>query len=158
MNRNRQLQICNTAASAYNAGLVLMVQLGWRLWRHVGREEFPAYHRAWWFGVGGIQPILWPGVGIHALGSVAQLRWRSPAVPKKLPWVILGLQVISGALTATWWGAQQARMDHIHASDGSLTPQYRRLMATHWLRVGLIMAAAACQAWMASRTIEGREA
>jgi len=30
-----------------------MAHLGWRLWRHVGRAEFPAYHRAWWFGARG---------------------------------------------------------------------------------------------------------
>jgi hypothetical protein len=122
LNAQKQLQLVNVAAASYNVGLVLMAHLGWRLWRHVGREEFSAYHRAWWFGCRGLQPILWPGVAAHALGSVAQLRRRPQPVPRWLPAAVLALQLGSGALTGAWWGRQQARMTQVRRADGSLDP------------------------------------
>ncbi len=153
MDARKNTQLINVAASSYNVGLVLMAHLGWRLWRHVGREEFPAFHRAWWFGAGGLQPILWPGVLVHALGSIAQLGSRSRPAPAWMAWAVLGLQAGSGALTGAWWGRQQAHMEHVRREDGSLDPHYEWLITTHWLRVVLITAAAAGQVAIAARVL-----
>jgi hypothetical protein len=153
MVHEKQLQLINVTAASYNVGLVMMVHFGWRLWLHVGREDFPAYHRAWWFGAGGLQPILWPGVAAHALGSVAQLRHRPEVVPRWLPVTVLGLQLGSGLLTGLWWGRAQAGTSQVRLVDGSSDPRFERLLASHWLRVALISAAAVGQYAIASRTL-----
>lgn len=153
MDRRKHLQLVNMTAASYNVGLVMMVHFGWRLWRHVGREDFPNYHRAWWFGRGGLQPILWPGVAIHALGSIAQFRDRPETLPRWLPTTVLGLQLASGALTGLWWGREQAATSQVRLVDGSPDPQYEQLLASHWLRVALITAAAAGQYAIAARSL-----
>ena len=153
MNIRAQLQLANASISAYNLGLVLMVQLGWRLWRHVDAEHFPAYHRAWWFGRGGIQPVLWPGVALQGIGSLAQVRWRPAGVPRWMPVAVLALLAANGVLTAGWWGRQQARLEQVRQPGGDLTEDYLRLMRTHWGRVAIIGLAAAVQYLMATRSI-----
>lgn len=153
MNLRTQLQLANTATSAYNVGLVLMTDMGWRLWRHVGREEFPAYHQAWWFGRHGLQPILWPGVGLNAVGALAQLRWRPQTVPRWMPASILVLLATNGLVTAIWWGRQQGQLEQAREPDGSLTRDYERLINTHWARVALITLAATLQLTMTARTL-----
>lgn len=153
MDRDKHLQLVNMTAASYNVGLVMMVHFGWRLWRHVGREDFPSYHRAWWFGPGGLQPILWPGVAVHAIGSIAQLRNRSQAVPPWLPATVLGLQLGSGLLTGLWWGRAQAGTTQVRRTDGTPDPEFERLLASHWLRVALITTAAAGQYAIAATTL-----
>jgi hypothetical protein len=44
-----------------------MVQVSWRLFARVGRDEFPTYHRAWWIGWGGIKPVIFPPAIVAAL-------------------------------------------------------------------------------------------
>lgn len=145
MTTGKTVQLASLSAASYNLGLVLMVHHGWRLWQHIGSDEFPAYHRAWWFGRDGLQPILWPGVAVHALGSIAQLGPTGDPAPKSLRWAVLGLQATSGLLTAVWWGRGQSQLQQATQPDGSIDPRYERLLKSHWLRVGLIAAAAACQ-------------
>jgi hypothetical protein len=142
------LQIIILAASWYNVGSIWLVQVSWRLFAHVGRAEFPAYHRAWWFGLRGIQPVVFPPAIVAAIGSLAQLRWRPPGVAAPVAWLGVLLQVLTFGLTAAWWGRQQAQLADVRLEDGSLNPRYQRLLTTHWLRVALITASGVLQLWM----------
>ncbi|MDQ2828338.1 MAG: hypothetical protein M3Y74_04730 [Chloroflexota bacterium] len=151
MTITRWVQLVTLATSCYNVGTIWMVQVSWRLFARVGRAEFPAYHRAWWFGWRGIQPVVFPAAILTVLGSLAQLRWRPSRVPARAVWVSITLQALVYALTGAWWGRWQARLDQALAEDGSPTPLYRRLVTTHWLRVALLTAAALVQCWMATR-------
>jgi hypothetical protein len=146
------MQLIGLATSCYNVGTIWMTQLGWRLWTHVGRAEFEDYHRAWWFGWRGIQPIVFPSGIVATLGSLAQLRWRSPRVPTWMVWLNLTLMMQSWLLTATFWGRWQAQLKQVRQEDGSLDPLYHRLLTTHWLRVALFTACGILQLWMSVKS------
>ncbi len=120
------VQIITLAASCYNMGTIWMTQVCWRLFAQVGRGDFPAYHRAWWFGRRGIQPVVFPG----------------------------GLLVTAWVSTAAWWGRLQGQLEYVRQEDGTLNPLYQRLLATHWLRVALFTASALLQIAMAAGTRE----
>ncbi len=146
----RWVQIITLAASCYNMGTIWMTQVGWRLFAYVGRDDFPAYHRAWWFGRRGIQPVVFPAGILATLGSFAQLRWGAPRTPAWQVRLGVGLLVTAWASTAAWWGRLQGQLEEVRREDGTLHPLYRRLLATHWLRVALFTAAALLQVAMAA--------
>ena len=153
----RWVQLVTLATSWYNVGTIWMVQVSWRLFARVGRAEFPAYHRAWWFGLRGIQPVVFPSAILTVLGSIAQLRWRPRGVPAAMVWLCLTIQALVYALTGMWWGRWQADLDQVWQEDGTLNPLYRRILTTHWLRVALITAAAVLQCRIASIGLRHRE-
>jgi len=142
------VQLVMLAASCYNMGTMWMTQVSWRLWASVGRDEFPAYHRAWWVGLRGIQPVVFPLGILATLGSFAQLRWRPARVPAWTAWLGLALWAVAWGATAGWWGRFQGRLEEVRREDGTLDPLYRRLLATHWARVALITASALLQVGM----------
>lgn len=157
------VQIITLAASCYNMGTIWMTQVSWRLFAHVGREDFPAYHRAWWLGLRGIQPVVFPFGILATLGAFAQLRWRAPRTPAGQAWLSVGLLVTAWTSTAAWWGRLQGQLEYVRQEDGTLNPLYRRLLATHWLRVALFTALALLQITMTAAdtreiTLPDREA
>ena len=101
---SRWVQLISLAAGCYNVGIILMTQLGYRLWARVGRAEFEDYHRAWWYGWGGIQPLSFPSGIVATLGALAQLRWRSPHIPSWLVWLNINVWIQAWVMTAVWWG------------------------------------------------------
>lgn len=157
MNAPRWVPLVTGAASWYNVGTIWMVQVSWRLFARVGRAEFPAYHRAWWFGWRGIQPVVFPAAIVAVLGAVAQLRWRPPRVPARIVWLGIALQALVYLLTAAWWGRWQGQLTDIWTEDQTLNPLYRRLLTTHWLRVALLTAAALLQSWIAAAGVASHE-
>ena len=126
--------------SWYNVGLIVMVQVSYRLWAYVAPTDFPPYHNAWWYGWQGIQPIMFPAAGATTLGSVLLLWLRPTGVPDEGVWLAIGIQVLIWGLTGIIWAPwqMQFRQNLPRRPDGTLTPLYRRLLTTHWLRVGLI--------------------
>ncbi len=144
------VQIITLAASCYNMGTIWMTQVSWRLFAHVGREDFPAYHRAWWFGPRGIQPVVFPCGILATLGTFAQLRWCAPRTPTWMAWLSAGLLITAWVSTGAWWGRLQGQLEYVRQEDGSLNPLYQRLLATHWLRVALFTASALLQIGMAA--------
>ncbi|GAC1505731.1 MAG: hypothetical protein NVS2B12_19590 [Ktedonobacteraceae bacterium] len=141
----RWLQLISLAASCYNVGTIWMTQLGYRLWARIKPGEFEEYHRAWWEGWGGIKPIVFPAGIAATLGSLAQLRWRSAAVPRWLLWLNIMVQVQSWLWTGLLWAPLQARLKRTQREDGGLDPDYQRLMSTHWWRVALFTASGVLQ-------------
>jgi hypothetical protein len=137
--------------SCYNVGTIWMTHLSWRLWRYVGRAEFESYHHAWWFGIWGIQPVIFPPAILATLGSIAQLRWCPPRVPALAVRLGVALQVATWLLTATLWARWQGQLKQVRLEDGTLHPLYRRIMSTHWLRVALVTASGILQLWMSVR-------
>src|SRR6266849_4931884 len=153
---SRWVQLISLAAGCYNVGIILMTQFGYRLWARVGRAEFEDYHRAWWYGWGGIQPLSFPSGIVATLGALAQLRWRSPHIPSWLVWLNINVWIQAWVMTAVWWGRWQAQLKQARQEDGSLDPLYHRLLTTHWLRVALFAAGGVLQFWMAVKSFLAR--
>ncbi len=146
------VQLLCLATSCYNVGTIWMTQLGYRLWAQVKQEDFEKYHRAWWFGWKGIQPIVFPAGTVATIGSIAQLRWRSRHVSIWLVWFNITLHLQSWLLTAVLWAPLQARLQRARQEDGSFDPMFKRLLTTHWLRVGLFTACGFLQFWIAVKS------
>jgi hypothetical protein len=140
----RWLLLATFALSLYSAGQVWLVQLSsYPLWAYVGRNEFSAYHRAWWRSIWGV--VLGPAA-LVTLGSVLML-WRAvPEVPAWALWASVGLQACFVLGTAVWWGPLMARLEG--ADAGLDQRRYRLLMSTHWLRVLVVTAYAVLLGWM----------
>lgn len=136
--------------SFYNVGVIWMVQVSYRLWAFVGSADFEPYHAAWWSGLSGIQPIVFPGAGLATLGALAMLGWRPATIPSWMVWCGIAIQAIIWSLTALLWAPWQARLhtEQVHLVDGSLNPVYVWLVTTHWLRVALITAYGVLVLWM----------
>ena len=77
MTKDQWLLLVTFALSCYGTGQVWLVQLSsYRLWSYVGKNEFRAYHLAWWHGIWGV--ILAPAC-LVSLGAVLMLWWRALA-------------------------------------------------------------------------------
>jgi hypothetical protein len=147
VDRGRWLLLLNFAGAFYNVGTIWLVQLTcYPLWAVVGRGEFAAYHEAWWHSIWGV--ILGPG-GLGFVGAVAMLWWRPPRVSVRAVWLGVALQVAVYLLTAVWWAPLMARLTQAVDPTGAWTPDFRLLLSTHWLRVGLFTAYGLLMFWMA---------
>ncbi len=144
----RWVQIISLAASCYNVGTIWMTQFGYRLWAHIKPGGFAEYHRSWWEGWGGIQPVVFPSGIVATLGSLAQLRWRSVRVPRWLTWLNILSLILSWLLTGVLWAPLQARLQQTRRDDGTLDKDYQWLMRSHWLRVALFTGTGILQFWM----------
>jgi hypothetical protein len=138
----RSIQLVTFLSSWYNVGAVVLAQMSWGLWRHVRREDFPTYHRAWFVGM---RPTIWPMAGVAGIGALLQLRWRPRGVPRSQALLGALLQIANFVLTGAWWARWQARLDQVWLAEGELNPLYTRLLRSHWLRVSLIVAFAVLQ-------------
>jgi hypothetical protein len=139
------LVLVNLATASTAAGLALLAQVNWSLWRHVGPAEFPAFHLAWWHS---IWWSIFPVGAVGFAGIVAQLIWR-PLTPAWMLWLALTLQLLGYAGTALWWGPGQSRLKQARLPDGRLDPAYVLYLNTNWIRVAIFAAAALLQLWIA---------
>jgi hypothetical protein len=72
--------IWTTALAWYHVGFVWLVQVvAWPLFGYVGRDEFEAYHQAWWRG---IRYILFVPSGLAFVGGLYLLLAPPPGVPE----------------------------------------------------------------------------
>ena len=135
MDDGRWLLLAVCALAAYSVGQVWLVQLSsYRLWPLVGEREFHAYHAAWWRGIWGV--ILGPAALLLAAATV--MLWRpAPGVPAWAVWLGFALQAALLIGTAAWWGPLMARLE---SRGGLHAERYRLMLATHWLRVGIVSA------------------
>jgi hypothetical protein len=145
--------LATLAASSYDVGTILMVQIGYRLWPYVAPADFDAYHAAWWRK---IIPVIFPLAGVALAGSFALIWWRPEGVGAASVWTNLALQLITGALTGAFWARWQAQTHFAKLADGSLDPTYARIMSTHWLRVALITAQGVVALWMMVEHLSAR--
>src|SRR5260370_37390646 len=97
---SRWVQLISLAAGCYNVGIILMTQLGYRLWARVGRAEFQDYHRAWWYGWGGIHPLFFPLGIVATLLALVQLRSRSPHNHSWLVWLNINACIQAWVMTS----------------------------------------------------------
>ena len=148
MARSQWLLLVTCAFSLYGVGQIWLVQLSsYRLWAHVGQQEFQAYHLIWWHSIWGV--VLAPALLVF-IGAALMLRWRASGVPLWGVWFGFGLQIALLLGTALWWGPLMAR---IEAPAGGLSAErYQLLMTTHWLRVGIITSHGVLMCWMVARS------
>jgi hypothetical protein len=130
------LPLANLAVSFYNVGLIWLTQVVcYPLWAYVGRDQFYAYHGAWWHGIWG---VCFVPAGLAVLGAVAMLWVRPPEVPAWQAWVGVALQAATWILTAVWWRRWMAEL--VAVSGPVYGELYHKILTTHWLRVALVTA------------------
>ena len=151
MDDSRWLLLAACALAAYSVGQVWLVQLStYRLWPLVGEREFRAYHAAWWRGIWGV--ILAPAALL--LAAATAMLWRpAPEVPAWAVWLGFALQAALLIGTAAWWGPLMARLET--QGGGLHVERYRLMLATNWLRVGIVSAYGALAFWMLARSAWG---
>lgn len=124
------------AFSFYLAGAIWAHEIDiFRSWRLVGAAEFQALQKAHWRKL-----VYWIFVplALALAGSVALIGLHPPDSPR---WTILGnvgLQLLSLALTAAFWGRWQARLSDDRAGPRSI--YLTRILRTHWIRTAIISA------------------
>ncbi len=120
------------ALAWFGVGIVWLVQLvAWPLFGYVGAAEFEAYHQRWWNGIKTV--ILVPGILAFA-GGIAMLFARPNVVPLWLIAIGVTCEVATYALTAFWYGPQQARM------HDTRSPIFEQLNKSNWARTLLLSA------------------
>ena len=128
--------IWTTVFAWYHVGFVWLVQVvAWPLFGYVGRTEFEAYHQAWWRG---IRYILFIPSGLTFAGGLYLLFARPAGVPQWLIALAFGMYVLMYALTAVWWGPEQAKL------TDPLSPRLALIIRTHWARTALVTGYALC--------------
>ena len=148
MTKNQCLLLVTCVLSVYGVGQVWLVQVSsYRLWAFVGRQEFHVYHLTWWHSIWGV--VLAPAILVF-IGAVLMLWWRVAGIPDWSVWLGLGLQAALLVGTAVWWGPLMARSEG--PDGGILIERYHILMATHWLRVGIVTAYGILVCWMLARS------
>lgn len=148
MTRSQWLLLVTQGLSLYGVGQVWLVQLSsYRLWPYVGSRELRVYHLMWWHSIWGV--VLAPALLVFT-GAVLMLWWRATGVPPWSTWMGFGLQLALLLGTALWWAPLMRRME---APGGGLAVErYQLLMATHWLRVGIITAYGILVSWMLAKS------
>ncbi|HUR04643.1 MAG TPA: hypothetical protein VM347_19015 [Nonomuraea sp.] len=125
----------------FNVGVIWLTQVVvYPVWALVGESEWSAYHEA--------HKRRLPGTafvphGLALLGAVLLIVLRPPYVPGWAVWLALAIEAAMLAATATYWAPLQIRLSR--RNDHRLL---RLLLATHWIRVGLVTAFGALLCWM----------
>lgn len=134
MTRGEGALLTTVVLGLYAVGNIWVVQVSvFPLWAHVGRREIHAYHIAWWHSIWAV--ILAPA-SLLVVASVLLLHWRPEGVPTWELWFGVGFQAALVLGTALWWGPLMARLS---TAEGGLSDDLFRLMvATHWIRVGIV--------------------
>jgi hypothetical protein len=151
MNVSQGLLLASCALGLYGVGQVWLVQLSsYRLWTYVGKQEFHAYHAAWWRSIWGV--VLVPAA-LLIICAALMLWWPAPGVPTWATWLGGALQAALLLGTAFWWGPLMARLE---APSGALQRErYGLLIRTHWIRVAIISAYGLLVFWMLARSAWG---
>ncbi|MEV0385580.1 hypothetical protein [Nonomuraea sp. NPDC050643] len=110
------------------------------VWALVGASEWSAYHEA--------PKRRLPGTafvphGLAMLGALSLILLRPAYMPGWAVWLALTIEAVMLAATAAYWAPLQFRLSR--RNDHRLL---RLLLATHWIRVGLVTAFGALLCWM----------
>lgn len=152
MSHNQWLLTVTVFLSVFGVGQVWLVQLSsYRLWAFVGPREFTAYHLEWWRSIWFV--LMVPAVLVF-LASLVML-WMPPeGVPVSAIWLGFVLESLLVIGTAAWWGPLMARL--ADSETGLILPLYRRLMASHWIRVALVTSYGLLAFWMLVKSMQYR--
>ncbi|HVA12475.1 MAG TPA: hypothetical protein VNF99_04450 [Stellaceae bacterium] len=124
------------ALSFYLVGAIWAHEVDiFRSWRLVGAAEFRALQNAHWRK---LAYWIFSPLALALAGSVA-LIWLHPQDSPR--WTILanlGLQLLSLALTAVFWGRWQARLSQDSAGPRGI--YLAQILRTHWIRTAIISA------------------
>lgn len=124
------LLVLTLSLAWYHVGIIWLVQIiAWPIFGFVGRDQFEAYHQAWWRG---IRYVIFVPNGFTLLGSILLLHFRPIGVPEGVLVTGLVLYLVMYVLTAVWYGPQQAKMK---TTD---SPRFQLLNRTNWIRTWLI--------------------
>ena len=132
--RSQGLLLATFALAMVGLGHIWPVQLlCYRLWTHVGPQDFYAYHVAWWHS---IWSVIFVPAGLLFVCVIAIMRYRPPGVGRQLLWSEMGLQLLLIVLTAIWFGPLMGRL--ATRQTGLLMHNYTLLIGTHWVRVAIV--------------------
>jgi len=127
--------LLNVALAFYNVGTIWAHEIDiFRTWALVNPGDFRRIQLVHWRR---LPYWVFLPVGLALSGSVALL-WFHSAVRNSLLWAALATQLVSHVLTAILWGPWQAKLSRDERASGS--PYLAKILATHWIRTGLISA------------------
>jgi hypothetical protein len=136
MNAADWILIVTAVLAWYHVGFVWLVQVvAWPLFAYVGPSEFEAYHQAWWRG---IRYILFVPSGLVFVGGILLLLVRPAGVPEWLLALGFGMYVLTYALTAVWFGPEQARL------TDPMSSRLATINNSHWVRTALVSGYGLC--------------
>src|SRR6266545_3656257 len=96
----RWLLLATLALAWYNVGIIWLVQVSYRLWAFVGRQEFAAYHAVFWSGWLGVKPVVFPAAFLTTVASIALLWLHPSSAPRGALRAGVALQVAMWLLSA----------------------------------------------------------
>ena len=126
------------AVCFYNVGTIWAHEVDiFRTWKLVNVKDFHNVQRVHWRK---LPYWIFTPVGLAMLGSIV-LIWYYPAgSPIWAIWGNVICQVLSGILTALFWGRWQAKLSQ--DALGPDSPYLTKILKTHWVRTFLINASA----------------
>jgi hypothetical protein len=128
--------VLNLALAFYNVGTIWAHELDiFRSWRLLDATDFHRVQQAHWRK---LPYWVFVPVGVSLIGSLALVGYHPAGPPVAILWSALGCQIASHTLTAILWGPWQARLSRDPL--GPRSPALARILATHWIRTGLISA------------------
>ncbi|SEF83428.1 hypothetical protein SAMN05444920_101796 [Nonomuraea solani] len=141
MRTSEVVLLATLIVAMFNAGVIWLTQLVvYPVWALVGEAEWSAYHDA--------HKRRLPGTafvphGLALLGALLLIVLRPAYVPGWAVWLAFAVEAVMLAATATYWAPLQIRL-----SRGNDPRLLRRLLATHWIRAGLVTVFGALLCWM----------
>ncbi|RVX41255.1 hypothetical protein EDD27_3751 [Nonomuraea polychroma] len=141
MNTSEIVLLATLTAAMFNVGVIWLTQVVvYPVWALVGESEWSAYHEAHKRRLPGTAFI---PHGLAILGALLLIVLRPLYVPGWAAWLAFAIEAVMLAATAAYWAPLQVRLSR--RRDPRLL---RLLLATHWIRVGLITVFGALLCWM----------
>ncbi|UJW32007.1 hypothetical protein L3Q67_43805 [Saccharothrix sp. AJ9571] len=142
----REVVVLGTLAVAmFNVGVIWLTQrVVYPVWALVGADDWRAYHNA---HKRRLPDTVFVPHGLGIVGSALLVVWPPDRVAAWTVWLALALPITMAAATAAYWAPLQVRLST--RLDRALL---RRLLATHRLRVALIIAHGVVMWWVAAVT------
>jgi hypothetical protein len=126
----------NVALAFYNVGTIWAHEVDiFRTWKLIDVSHFHQIQAVHWHKL----PFwIFSPLALALAGGIALLFDQPAGSPPWGPWGGLGCQVASHLMTAFLWGPWQAKLSNDPLGPGS--PYLKKILATHWIRTGLINA------------------
>jgi hypothetical protein len=130
----RLFLLLNLALSFYLVGAIWAVEVDiFRSWKLIDPKDFHHLQSVHWRK---LPYWVFAPLALALLGSVTLIWYHPEDSPGWAIWGNLGCQLASHLLTAIFWGRWQAELSK--DPRGPDSPYLAKILATHWIRTGLI--------------------
>ncbi|MEV0622688.1 hypothetical protein AB0I81_55885 [Nonomuraea sp. NPDC050404] len=146
MDASTMVLLGTLTVAMFNVGVIWLTQVVvYPAWALVGEAEWSAFHDA---HKRRLPETAFIPHGLAVLGALLLAILPPAHAPSWAAWIALAIEVVMLTATVTYWAPLQMRLNQ--RRDDRLL---RLLLATHWIRVGLVTAFGALLCWMTTLTI-----